>query len=133
MGDRITLVIFGSETQIFENSSSSSTRCIIHFFFEKKNKITKVISIFQIFYTNLFIELLKSQHQFCIWKTRVSCSYRERYFDLWKSRRNFSLQSCSNSRVPVKWPTRQVLILIVSYEWAILLYFKQYSLGKLVI
>ena len=31
-----------AETQIFGNSSSSSTRCIIHFFFEKKSKLPKL-------------------------------------------------------------------------------------------
>ena len=34
--------VLGSETQIFGNSSSSSTRCIIHFFFEKKSNLPKL-------------------------------------------------------------------------------------------
>ena len=34
--------VLGSETQIFGNSSSSSTRCIIHFFFGKKSNLPKL-------------------------------------------------------------------------------------------
>ena len=56
--------VLRSRTPIFGNSSSSSTRCIIHFFFRKIFKFTEVISSSQKSNFCTFLELIPRMSSF---------------------------------------------------------------------